>query len=45
MAKDLRASGRDILLSICEWGDNKPREWAPKVGHMCRTTGDIRDSF
>ncbi|ESQ86497.1 glycoside hydrolase family 27 protein [Asticcacaulis benevestitus] len=45
MAKALRASGRDILLSICEWGDNKPREWAPKVGHMWRTTGDIRDSW
>jgi alpha-galactosidase len=45
MAKALRASGRDIVLSICEWGDNKPREWAAKAGHMWRTTGDIRDSW
>ena len=45
MAKALRASGRDIVFSICEWGDNKPREWAAPVGHLWRTTGDIRDSF
>ncbi|EGF89303.1 alpha-galactosidase [Asticcacaulis biprosthecium C19] len=45
MAKALRASGRDILLSICEWGDNKPRDWAAKAGHQWRTTGDIRDSW
>ncbi|ESQ76638.1 alpha-galactosidase [Asticcacaulis sp. AC402] len=45
MAKALRASGRDILLSICEWGDNQPRNWAAKAGHMWRTTGDIRDSW
>ncbi|MDV6330160.1 glycoside hydrolase family 27 protein [Asticcacaulis sp. 201] len=45
MAKALRQSGRDILLSICEWGDNKPREWAAKPGHQWRTTGDIRDSW
>jgi alpha-galactosidase len=45
MAKALRASGRDIVLSICEWGDNKPAEWAYKAGHLWRTTGDIRDSW
>ena len=45
MAKALRASGRDIVLSICEWGDNKPAEWAPPLGHLWRTTGDIRDSW
>lgn len=45
MAKALRASGRDIVLSICEWGDNKPEEWAAPLGHLWRTTGDIRDSW
>lgn len=45
MAMALRASGRDILFSICEWGDSKPRDWAPELGHMWRTTGDIRDSW
>jgi alpha-galactosidase len=45
MAKALRASGRDIVFSICEWGDNKPEEWAAPLGHLWRTTGDIRDSW
>ncbi|HEY4081058.1 MAG TPA: glycoside hydrolase family 27 protein [Burkholderiaceae bacterium] len=45
MAKALRESGRDILLSICEWGSNQPAKWAPTIGHMWRTTGDIRDAW
>lgn len=45
MAKALRASGRDIVLSICEWGDNNPSAWAHKAGHMWRTTGDIFDAW
>ncbi|MDC7675948.1 glycoside hydrolase family 27 protein [Asticcacaulis machinosus] len=45
MAKALRASGRDILLSICEWGDNEPSKWAHAPGHMWRTTGDIFDAW
>jgi alpha-galactosidase len=45
MAKALRASGRDIVFSICEWGDNKPEEWAAGLGHLWRTSGDIRDSW
>ena len=45
MAKALRASGRDIVLSICEWGVNQPERWAPAVGHLWRTTGDIFDAW
>lgn len=45
MAKALRASGRDIVLSICEWGDNSPKDWAYKAGHLWRTTGDIYDAW
>lgn len=45
MAKALRESGRDILLSICEWGTGQPDRWAPDVGHMWRTTGDIFDAW
>jgi alpha-galactosidase len=41
MRDALRAAGRPILFSICEWGDNKPWEWAKDVGHSWRTTGDI----
>ena len=41
MRDALHAAGRPILFSICEWGGSKPWEWAPKVGHSWRTTGDI----
>ncbi|WP_447035994.1 NPCBM/NEW2 domain-containing protein [Streptomyces sp. DSM 118878] len=39
------ATGRPIVYSICEWGENKPWEWAADVGHLWRTTGDISDSW
>jgi alpha-galactosidase len=45
MAKALRESGRDIVLSICEWGNNQPERWAANVGHLWRTTGDIFDGW
>ncbi|MFJ1998198.1 NPCBM/NEW2 domain-containing protein [Streptomyces asiaticus] len=38
-------TGRPIVYSICEWGENKPWEWAGEVGHLWRTTGDISDSW
>lgn len=41
----LQSTGRPIVLSICEWGDNQPWEWGAKVGHMWRTTGDIYNCF
>lgn len=41
----LKKAGRPILLSICEWGDNQPWEWAESVGHSWRTTGDIYNCF
>lgn len=41
MRDALHNAGRPILFSICEWGDNKPWEWAKDVGHSWRTTGDI----
>ena len=41
MRDALRAAGRPIVFSICEWGDNRPWEWAPEIGHLWRTTGDI----
>jgi len=41
MRDALRSTGRPIVLSICEWGQNKPWEWAKNIGHLWRTTGDI----
>lgn len=46
MADALRASGRDIVLGICEWGPRKPWLWGAEVGgHLWRTTYDIRDKW
>lgn len=45
MRDALKATGRPIVYSICEWGENKPWEWASDVGHLWRTTGDISDSW
>ena len=41
----LLKSGRPIVFSICEWGSNRPWEWAPAVGNLWRTTGDIQDRW
>jgi alpha-galactosidase len=41
----LRAAGHPIVFSICEWGSNRPWEWASGVGHLWRTTGDISDRW
>ena len=46
MGDALRATGRPIVYSICEWGENAPWEWGREVGgHLWRTTGDISDSW
>lgn len=45
MSDALKACGRPIVFSICEWGDNKPWEWAKGVGHLWRTTGDITNLY
>lgn len=46
MGQALRATGRPILFSACEWGLTEPWLWGPGAGcHMWRTTGDIEDSW
>jgi hypothetical protein len=45
MRDALRKTGRSIVYSICEWGQNNPWEWGAGVGHLWRTTGDISDNF
>ena len=45
MSAALRAAGRPVLLSLCEWGQSKPWQWAKDVGHAWRTTGDIFNCF
>jgi len=41
MRDELFKAGRPIVFSLCEWGENKPWEWAKDVGHLWRTTLDI----
>jgi alpha-galactosidase len=45
MSDALKATGRPILFSLCEWGNSKPWTWANGVGQSWRTTGDIYASF
>ncbi len=45
MRDALFAAGRPIVFSLCEWGSNKPWEWAGAVGNLWRTTGDIGDNW
>ena len=42
MSKALKATGRPIVLSLCQYGWDSPWEWAPALGgNLWRTTGDI----
>ncbi len=45
MRDALRATGRPIVFSICEWGKSSPWTWARGVGHLWRTTEDIQDCY
>lgn len=46
MSMALKASGRDILFSACNWGSLEPWKWMDSVGaHMYRSTGDIFDNY
>ena len=46
MGDALRASGRDIVYSLCQYGRNDVWLWGPQVGgNLWRTTGDIGDNW
>ena len=46
MGMALRACGREILFSACNWGNDEVSRWIRSAGaHMYRSTGDINDSF
>ncbi len=46
MGDALKAAGREILFSICEWGYRMPHLWGRKAGgQMWRITQDIFDSW
>lgn len=45
MANAIKATGHPIVLSICEWGENKAWEWGKGIGHLWRVTPDIRACY
>jgi alpha-galactosidase len=46
MGDALKATGRPILYSLCQYGVDQPWRWGPGVGaQMWRTTDDIDDSY
>ena len=46
MGDALRASGREIVYSLCQYGRSNVWTWGPQVGgNLWRTTGDISDSW
>jgi alpha-galactosidase len=47
MRDALKATGRPIVFSICEWGRSDPKvwTWGAGVGNLWRTTGDISDNW
>jgi alpha-galactosidase len=45
MSNALTATGRPIVFSLCEWGQLTPWTWAPGIGNLWRTTGDISDNW
>jgi alpha-galactosidase len=45
MRDALKASGRPIVFSMCEWGVEDPWKWAADIGNLWRTTGDITDCW
>jgi len=46
MGMALKACGREILLSACNWGRDESEKWMRSTGaHMYRSTYDINDSF
>ncbi len=46
MGDALKATGRPIVYSLCQYGVDQPWVWGPSVGaSMWRTTDDIDDSY
>jgi alpha-galactosidase len=45
MSNAIKISGRKMIFSLCEWGDNQPWEWAKDIGQLWRISGDISNCF
>ncbi|KAL8315853.1 hypothetical protein RB597_007599 [Gaeumannomyces tritici] len=45
MSDALRATGRNVLLNLCNWGEDLVHTWGMSIANSWRVTGDIYDSF
>lgn len=46
MGDALKATGRDIIFYVCEWGVREPWKWGAEVGGTCwRSSYDTRDCW
>ncbi|CAI6340570.1 unnamed protein product [Periconia digitata] len=45
MSDALRATGSNILLNLCNWGEDLVHTWGMSISNSWRVTGDIYDSF
>lgn len=46
MGAALKATGRPIVYSLCQYGVDQPWKWGPGLGaNMWRTTDDINDTY
>jgi alpha-galactosidase len=45
MGKALNATGRPILYSLCNWGEDYVHTWGMSIANSWRVSGDIYDHF
>lgn len=45
MSKALNSTGREIVYSMCNWGNDNPFDWAYTIANSARMSGDIYDAF
>ena len=45
MGDALKATGRNILYSLCNWGEDYVHYWDTSIANSWRISGDIYDSF
>jgi len=45
MSKALNGTGREMLYSMCNWGEDGPWNWASTIANSFRMSGDIYGRF
>ncbi|KAJ7601062.1 alpha-galactosidase [Mycena floridula] len=45
MSRALNETGRPILYSMCNWGEDGPWNWATTIANSWRMSGDIMDNY